>query len=97
MPVKKENPDFPEVVKRLDVLLNLILSLPTKDGKQLPMLRRVELLTATGTDVHGKTNPSLRNLEIARILGVSPGFVAVMINKLRKKTKTKTKKKTKKN
>jgi hypothetical protein len=94
MPIKKETSDFADVVKRLDVLLNLILSLPSREGKQLPMLRRVELLSSTGTDVHGKTDPLLRNLEIARILGVSPGFVAVMMNKLRKKTK---KKKSKKN
>ena len=90
MPTKKETPDFAEIVKRLDVLLNLILSLPTRpDGKQLSMLKRVELLSSTGTDVRGKTDPLLRNLEIARILGVSPGFVAVMMNKLRKKTKKK--------
>jgi hypothetical protein len=92
MPTKKENSDFADVVKRLDVLLNLILSLPTRDGKQLSMLRRVELLTSAGTDVRGKTDPLLRNLEIALILGVSPGFVAVMMNKLRKKTKKKSRK-----
>jgi hypothetical protein len=97
MSKKKETADFADVAKRLDVLLNVILSLPSGDGKQLSMLRRVELLSSAGTDAQGKPDPLLRNLEIARILGVSPGFVAVMMNKLRKKTKKVKKKTAKKN
>ena len=89
MVTKKETTNSVEIVKRLDVLLNVILSLPSSDGKQLSMLKRVELLSSAGTDVGGKTDPLLRNVEIARILGVSPVFVAVMMNRLRKRVKKK--------
>jgi hypothetical protein len=89
MATKKETPVSAEIVKRLDVLLDVILSLPSSDGKQLSMLKRVELLSSAGIDVGGKTDPLLRNVEIARILGVSPVFVAVMMNRLRKKVKKK--------
>jgi len=49
MATKKETPVSAEIVKRLDVLLNVILSLPSSDGKQLSMLKRVELLSSAGT------------------------------------------------
>jgi len=89
MVTKKGTPDSVDIAKRLDVLLNVILSLPSTDGKQLSMLKRVELLSSAGAEVDGKTDPLLRNVEIARILGVSPAFVAVMLNRLRKKVKKK--------
>jgi hypothetical protein len=86
MTAKKQNSDYRDIVKRLDVLLNVILSLPTSDGKQLPMLKRVELLSSARTN---DDQPLLRNVEIAQILGVSPPFVGVMMNRLRKRTKKK--------
>ena len=72
---KKEFSNSEGIVKRLDAILNVLLSTPTSEGKSFSMLRRVELLSASG----------LRNVEIAEILGATQVSVGVMINKLKKK------------
>jgi hypothetical protein len=87
MVTKKESYDFADVVKRLDVLLGVILSLPTSDNKELTPLKRVQLLSRAGGENNQK--PLLRNIEIAQILGISPNYVGVLMDKLRKKGKKK--------
>jgi len=73
MPKRDEYFDTEAVVKRLDAILNVLLSLPKPDGKTMSLLRRVEILSSSG----------FRNVEIANILGVSQVHVGVMINRLR--------------
>lgn len=85
MVAKKEPSD--EIVKRLDVLLSLIVSLPTSEGKPRTLLKQVELLSGSGTEEGKQQQPLLRNVEIARILGISQVHVGVLMNKLRKRTK----------
>ncbi|MGD0177863.1 MAG: hypothetical protein ABSA50_06985 [Candidatus Bathyarchaeia archaeon] len=87
MATKKASFDFEDVVKRLDILLSVILSLPTSDDRKLTLLQRVELLSSAGTEDDQQQEPLLRNVEIARILGISPNHVGVLMDKLRKKAK----------
>jgi hypothetical protein len=87
MPPTNESREFENLIKRLDVLLNVILSLPAADGKQLSLLKRVELLSSSGVEKANQPQPLLRNIEIARILGISPDHVGVLMNTLRKKAK----------
>jgi DNA-binding MarR family transcriptional regulator len=67
------------LLKRLDAILNVLLHLPQSEGKSPSMLRRVEILSSSG----------LRNVEIAKILGISQPAVGVMLDRLRKKSKKK--------
>ncbi len=73
---KESAPDNADVVKRLDAILNALLERPVPEGKRLSMMKRIEILNSSG----------LRNIEIARILGVTPANVGVMLNLMRKKS-----------
>ncbi len=73
---KQSTSDTTDVVRRLDAILNTLLEMPSPEGKRLSMMKRIEILNSSG----------LRNVEIARILGVTPAFVGVMLNVLRKRS-----------
>jgi hypothetical protein len=89
MPTKEEPQEFENVTKRLDILISVVLSLMTAEGKPLSLLKQVDLLSSPGSE--NRTKPLLRNVEIARILGISPNHVGVLMDKLRKKSKRPTK------
>jgi len=63
------------IIKRLDVLINIMLMSTEADSK-LAMSKKIEILNAAG----------LRSIEIADILGISPTNVSVRLNQLRKKS-----------
>jgi hypothetical protein len=73
--MQNQNKDFDSraITARLDALLNVLLSLPGSDGKTLPTSKKVAILSSSG----------LRNVEIAKILGISQVNVAVVIDRLR--------------
>ena len=73
---KQSTADTGDVVRRLDAILNTLLEMPTAEGKKIPVMKRVEILNASG----------LRNVEIARILGVNPISVGVVLNRLKGKS-----------
>jgi len=79
MPRREEtDSDSSDIVKRLDAILAVLLDRPEfSEGKKLTMRKRVEILNAVG----------LRNIEIAKILGLKQTTVAVVLNYLRKKSK----------
>jgi hypothetical protein len=66
------------IARRLDAILAVLLDTPTLvEGKKLQMMKRIEILNSAG----------LRNVEIARIVGLKPTTVAVVLNTLRKRAK----------
>ena len=87
MPASNQSSEFQDIIKRLDVLIGVILSLPTADGRHLSLLKRMELLTSVGVEKSNQHQPLLRNIEVARILGISTGHAAVLMNTLRKREK----------
>ena len=68
--------DTSDVVKRLDAILNTLLEMPASEGRQLSLLKRVQILNSSG----------LRNIEIAKILGLTPTHVSVVIDTIRKRS-----------
>lgn len=66
------------IIKRLDVLINIMLMSAQQDSK-LAIAKKIEILDAAG----------LRSIEIAEILGISPTHVSVQLNRQRKKSANK--------
>lgn len=66
------------IIKRLDVLINIMLISAEPDSK-LAVGKKIEILHAAG----------LRTIEIAEILGISPTHVSVQMYKHRKKSASK--------
>jgi hypothetical protein len=91
MVTKKEPDELADIVKRLDALLSILLSLPNGDNKQLTLLKRAELLSTAGVEKNGQQQPLLRNVEMARILGISQDHLGLLMHKLRKKAKQRKK------
>ena len=69
-----------EIIKRLDTMVYLLLELNDKDHK-MPIKEKVRMLNEAGLDYN----------QIAKVLGKSPGNVAVQLTLLKKKELVKNK------
>ena len=68
---KKDKEQFEEINKRLDALIRI--SLRHNETQELTSREQIEMLRSVG----------LRDIEIARILGKSRGYISSELNKIR--------------
>ncbi len=69
-----------EIIKRLDTIVYLLLEMKDRDGK-MPIKDKVRLLNDAGLDYN----------QIAKVLGKSPGNIAVQLTMIKKEETGKTK------
>jgi hypothetical protein len=65
---------YKEIVRRLDVLINVLLETGGKDGNPVSMVTRIKILHQAG----------MRPIEVAKILGKKMTYVNKELSRLRK-------------
>jgi hypothetical protein len=70
---------YEDLVKRLDAVINILLETARPEGKKIPAIKSIEILSRAG----------LRPVEISEILGLSTNYVNVALTSIRRRKKTK--------
>jgi len=74
----REEADFKQILRRLDVLIAVLLEMGQKNGKPIPVGTRVRILSQAG----------MRPVEISKILGKSLSYVTKELTLLRRGERT---------
>lgn len=64
-----------ELAKRLDAIINILFETAYPEGKEIPNIRKVEILRRAG----------LRPVEISKILGISEAYVNLSLARIKQR------------